>query len=372
MKCKSCRRVIEPDSLFCRHCGARQFKIAADREFKVPAPHYNKSKKEYAGQIMINGERITVKGETEAAYKAKVMSLKAELIKEESSKSFPTLRCVMTDYLAKHRETISPASARNIRMAIQNRFQAYMDLPINEIDYQQMINDEAKTGKAPGTIRNAWLMVSPALKSVGFAKPAVVLPKMPKPEKAWLNYEQIRVFLKAIEGTPHEPEALLMLHSLRISEVLALRAGSVKDEYFSVRGAAVRNELAGTIYRETNKTKSSSRDVPYLLPRLKELLQAAAAGKEPNELIFSNGPQVIRECINRVCRKAGLPEVGCHGLRRSFASLAYHLKWDPETVKIIGGWEEINTVLHYYKRLSVLEINEDVERMKTFFTPPEE
>lgn len=76
----------------------------------------------------------------------------------------------------------------------------------------------------------------------------------------------------------------------------------------------------------------------------------------------------LRDRINRICYKHGLPLVGCHGLRRSFASLGYHLKWSERSVMAIGGWSNIQTVHNLYIKLSQYDLNDDVKAMQDYYT----
>ena len=71
--------------------------------------------------------------------------------------------------------------------------------------------------------------------------------------------------------------------------------------------------------------------------------------------------------MDLVQRRAGLPEVGVHGLRRSFASLAYHLKWDMMTTMRIGGWDDDKVVREIYTKLSAKDIDKDVKKMRRFY-----
>ena len=73
------------------------------------------------------------------------------------------------------------------------------------------------------------------------------------------------------------------------------------------------------------------------------------------------------DVVDLVQRRAGLPEVGVHGLRRSFASLAYHLKWDMMTTMRIGGWDDDKVVREIYTKLSAKDIDKDVKKMRRFY-----
>ena len=56
-----------------------------------------------------------------------------------------------------------------------------------------------------------------------------------------------------------------------------------------------------------------------------------------------------------------------HCLRHSFASLAYHLRWQEKTVMQVGGWSTPEVVNEIYTHLSALDKNDDVERMRLFY-----
>ena len=71
--------------------------------------------------------------------------------------------------------------------------------------------------------------------------------------------------------------------------------------------------------------------------------------------------------IKRVCEKNGLPKVGFHGLRHSFASLAYHLNIPEKVVMEIGGWADNQTMHQIYTHISKQDVNTHAEQLVAFF-----
>ena len=71
--------------------------------------------------------------------------------------------------------------------------------------------------------------------------------------------------------------------------------------------------------------------------------------------------------INRICKKEGLPEVGVHGLRHSFASLAYHLGVPEKIAMEIGGWANSQTMHKIYTHISKADAERYVTQMSAFF-----
>ena len=84
--------------------------------------------------------------------------------------------------------------------------------------------------------------------------------------------------------------------------------------------------------------------------------------KEPNERFWR---------INEICKAHGLPEVGVHGLRHSFASLAYHLQIPEKIAMEIGGWSDDGTMRKIYTHLAQKDIAERARDFSNFFSAPE-
>lgn len=78
----------------------------------------------------------------------------------------------------------------------------------------------------------------------------------------------------------------------------------------------------------------------------------------------SNG---IYKHINRICAKNGLPEVGIHGLRHSFASLAYKLDMPEKIAMQIGGWANDQTMRKIYTHLAQEQIADHSQAFVGFF-----
>ena len=76
--------------------------------------------------------------------------------------------------------------------------------------------------------------------------------------------------------------------------------------------------------------------------------------------------------INRVCDAAGLPRVSAHGLRRSFASLAYHLRWSELETMRVGGWSDFNTMRKIYTKLAERDKSAAAQKMEQFYSAEEQ
>lgn len=359
MVCKNCKRQIDDDSIFCKWCGEKQIRERRKKaEVKVPKPRQLKSG-EFIGQIMIDGTRHTVKGATVAEYEAKCKAYKAGIVEVKRGAAGVTVGELVDSYLIKNSNVLSPSTIKGYRTIRRNAFPAVMGKDALKVDWQNAINAEAER-VSPKSVINNWRLITASLKSAGVAVPEVNLPKVARSDRPWLDYEQIQTFLDAVAGEPCELGALLALHSLRRSEILGLNVADIHNGIISVRGAAVVDDAGELVYKQTNKNDSSARDIPVMIPRLVELLPESGP-------VLTTHHNTLRKQINRVCDKAGLPLVGVHGLRHSFASLAFHLGWPEMQTMAVGGWSNYDTVHKIYTHLAAKDSNAAVQKMTDFY-----
>lgn len=197
--------------------------------------------------------------------------------------------------------------------------------------------------------------------------PSVTLPQVISDPREFLEPDQIKVFLEAAQGTKYEIAALLALHSLRCSEILALTWDNIdlENSIIHVRGAVVQDENNSYVHKKENKNSTSRRDVPIMIPRLRSLIETSS---RPAERIVTACPLTIRTAINKICKENNLPEVGIHGLRHSFASLAYHLRMPEKIAMQIGGWANDATMRKIYTHVSQKDILNYQNVMASFYS----
>lgn len=316
----------------------------------------------YFCQLRLNGVSIPVKAFTEKECKRQADLIKAEYRANKrivrAIDGQYTLKSAMEKYIADNTNILSPSTLRGYTIIKDNRFTKYAEMPLDKINFQKMVNEEAKS-KSPKTVKNAWGLVTASLNYVDFPLPKVNLPAVPESEQDFLDHEQIKTFIKAIKDTPVEIPALLALHSLRASELRHLNRSDITNDTIIVHGATVRG-IDGMVDKKTNKNRTSTRNIPIIIPRLLEILPEE--GK-----VVTMPPTNIERRIKTICRHNNLPEVSLHDLRRSFASLGAYLLWQPETICALGGWRKGSPIVHnIYIKVSNKAISEDVEKMKDY------
>jgi integrase len=364
MKCKKCKADI-PDELhpvYCCYCGKKlQRERKKKDEIKIPTPR-KRGQKWY---VDLRREGVTVIEDTEAAAIAKAQAIRAGFVPVDKKHAALTLRKAIENYIADRDNSLSPATVRGYYTIQKNAFQAIMDTDIYSVpNWQAVVNKEAGRISAK-TLKNEWGLVKTVLEKNEVAFDVSVLPQVVSVELPWLDYEQIKTFLDAVHGKPCEMAALFALHSLRRSELFALTPNHIKDDVIFVSGSIVYDKDYKPVSKKENKNTSSRRKVPIMIPRLAELLnQYDGAPDKPYMKCALNTPG---NQINRICAANNLPLIGMHGLRRSFASLAYHLKWSERQTMETGGWADLETVHKIYIKLSKADEKQDIKNMKAFY-----
>lgn len=370
MECKHCKREIDDDSLYCKFCGMEQFKIRRkSKELSVPKPRQLPSG---SWTIYLDREHASITESTarKCEDKAKLIRRKAiakRLLEiEEESKQRLTLGEAIDRYITDRSEVFSPSTQRSYWSIRNHRMQDCMEWNIYDPanNWQAAINQELVDGLSPKTVKNVWRLCSGAIRNAGVAVPNVTLKRTTPAERQWLRYDQIEVFLDAIKDQDCELAALLALHSLRLSELLALKPGNVslKTGKLLVRGSRVLNSDNLLVFKELNKTDWSRREIDICIPRLTELLKEIP---KTQEWVVDSSEKHLYDKVNRICAANGLPKVGIHGLRHSFASLCYHLGLKEMTVMQMGGWSDSSVVRDIYTHNS--DYDQDVQRIKDFY-----
>ena len=368
MKCKACKNEVPDGSLFCMFCGEKLVKSKAQKKsVSIPKPRQQASG-EWIGQLMVDGKRHTVKGKTIREYEAKAKALKTGIIEARDSRHM-SLEAAVDDFIASQSNILSPSTLRSYKSLADHRFQSCMQWDIYEDNpWQKAINEEI-TRVSAKTVHNAWRLITAALRAQNASVPTVKLPTKAKADRPWLDYKQITVFLAAIKDQPEELSALLALHSLRLSELIAVRPEDIdlNAETIRVTGTRVLNENLELVYKPIGKTSAAMRTVPIVIPRLKELLTSEVMQQQ---YIADTYEKRLYDHINRICRSAGLPAVGVHGLRHSFASLAYHLDWTRKSTMTVGGWTNSRVVDEIYTHNA--DLSRDIRKMKRHYKKTQE
>ena len=318
-------------------------------------------------RVQIDGQTISITKPTAKACQKEAMAIKSGA-KEARKRHNQTVASAIDDYITARENVLSPSTIRGYRAIARTRFQSSLRWDIGTItpeQWQRAVNQEAKKCSAK-TLKNAWGFLSSVILEATGRKVNVRLPQIIPNELPFLTAEQIPIFLASIRGKGCEIAALLALSSLRRSEILALHWDDIdlENNCIYVHGAAVQGSDNALVQRKENKNTASRRTIPFILPQLREAVEAA---DQSTPLVYPGNPNQIWQSVNRICRKEGLPEVGVHGLRRSFASLAYHLGLSEEVTMRTGGWSDIYTMRKIYTKVSEKDLLDQGRVYENFF-----
>lgn len=329
-------------------------------------------------QMRLNGVSVPVSAPSKKECIQQAQLIKAEHIagkRRITKKTEQTISELMQAYIDSIRATASPATVRGYASIKKTRFLSISDSTHDSIkDWQKVIDTEANLVSAK-TLKNAWGFLASALRYANLPVPEIRLPQVIRAEKQWLEPDDILKFVKILKGDRFEIPALLALHGLRRSEILAMtyEMVDIKEKTITVHGSSVLDEDGELIKKSENKNTSSRRVVPIMIPELIDAINAVPAEKRTG-LIYTANPTTLYWRVNQICENNALPKVGVHGLRHSFASLAYHVGMSEQDTMELGGWSDYNTMRKIYTHLAQCDRLKARNKMAAFFenTRPEE
>lgn len=333
-------------------------------------------------RLRLGGESISITELTEQECIKKAQLVKAEHLagKREAKieESSMTLKQGIDMYLSERRSRLSPSSIRKYENIKNNHWPDLMDKPMNKITSRQW---ECSISKMMGEYAYKTVKVSVGLvKTVALyygAKFPSVRIKKTSSEKArqidkckFLEPQEILIFVKEAAKTKHAIPLLLALSSLRISEIDGLDWSNVvftdSEVTIHIRRIRIMDENNNWIYKDGAKTEGSVRNVPVFIPELQSALESER--KQHGKLMKCH-QETLRRACDAVCKNAGVPNPGIHGLRHSFASLcASDRVRIPEHIsQEIGGWQNDRVMKEIYTHVANSDKESCLDRLRLFY-----
>ena len=367
-KCKSCKREVPDNATFCPWCGQKQVRERKkDGVIKVPEP---KQLPSGSWHIYLAAEKRSVTETTKDRCIAKAKAVRAGFVEQQKKLPALTWSKAIDAYIADRSESLSPETVRGYRVIQRNRFHNIMQKPMSaQVNWQAEIN-AALSSLSDKSVKNAWGLMTVIMRVNEIPVPRVLFPVPEKNEREFLDPQQIIAFCEAAKGDTCEMAMLLGLHSLRMSEIRALRfpdSFDMKKSSIFVSGAVVRDEHNKEVFKQRNKTRQSARTVPIMIPRLRELLEA----QSKDGYVVTQANSTINRHIRTIAVKEGLPNITEHCLRHSFASLGYHLRLSEIEVMSMGGWSDSSTVHDIYLHLAQRDRLKAENKMAKFYRTAE-
>lgn len=306
-------------------------------------------------QLRMDGKSISITEPTEREAVARAMAIKDGIIQfKKVPLADRTLGQAIDLWLEENEPRLSPSTIRGYLSCRKNGFPTLMNTKCGKITQKaaaQAVNHECRNYAAK-TVVNRWRFIAQVLEWATGERYDPALPQVVVEPPDFLDQADLDKFLCHIKGRKVEIMALLALSSLRRSEIAALNWDDgdidLNNRWIHVRGAMVPDKDNRFVTKDTNKNSASRRDVPIIDP----LYEALSAVPNKHGRVVPQHPDGMLKRINCACRQAGVPEVGCHGLRHSFASLCQIIGVPPHVAMEIGGWSDRATMDRIYTHVS--------------------
>lgn len=287
----------------------------------------------------------------EAEYQASEYVYKRK--KENKSENL-TFQQASDQYIESKSNILSPSTIWGYRIMQRNAFPFLVNEKIGELavndKIQKQMNVNAKKYSAK-SLHNQYGFVSTVMKHFHFSLSGIAVKPLENKAIAVPTEKEVKMILGLLEGTPIECQALLALTcSLRQSEIAALTPDNVQGNIVTVHGARVPDSSGRLVYKETNKTAASFRTVvmPSRLSKITaDMCEEARA--EGRAWLFINHPNTVRNHLQKLLKKNGLPPYTMHSLRHAFAAVMHAQGVPDKYVMAMGGWASDHVLKRTYQ-----------------------
>lgn len=253
----------------------------------------------------------------------------------------------MEQYIESRKAVLSPSTIRgykNIQKQLTSQYSAFCAMPVQEITQptlQTLIN-EMTLFVSPKTIRNRNGLISAVIKSKGYMPPCVTLPEKVRPDLHIPDVNDVKILLKAAEGTEMEVPILLAAFApMRRGEIVALHMEDIDGNVIHVKRAIV-EDSDGNLVEKSPKTYNSDRYIPMPQDIIDKIM---AKGY----IVDIQKPRILTLRFERLAKKCGLEGVRFHDLRHFGASYLHAIGVPEEYILARGGWNTDGVMKNVYR-----------------------
>lgn len=250
----------------------------------------------------------------------------------------------LDEYIENKSNVLSPSTI-NGYMGLKNIYpdellykkMADIDAPF----IQHIVNDYAKNHSAK-TTRNYYGLISAVLKTY---RPETAF-KIRLPQKniykaSIPTSDEVKAFLKQLEGTPYHIVVQLCILGLRRSEACGLTLDDLQGNTLYIHQAKVVSPDGGYVTKQTTKNMTSTREI-YVPDKLVNEIKEAG-------YIYEGYPNSIIRALHRAQDAAKVPRCRLHDLRHYYVSYAHSLGMNDATIMASGGWQTDGVMKRVYR-----------------------
>lgn len=329
-------------------------------------------------RLRLGGKSISITEPTEKACVQKAQILKAEHLAGKTVQKIQdtnlTLARAIEIYCADRSNSLSPSTVRKYYNIKKNQFPDLMNQRLDRItdrQWQRSVN-EMLASYAPKSVKVSVGMVKTVVAANAVKFPPVTVGGRSRQKAAeadkckFLEPDEILLFVKAAAKSAYAVPLLLALSSLRIAEIDGLDWKDVTKDTVKVRRVRIKDKDENWILKEGAKTEGSVRDVPIFIPELQAALERE---RKPDGKLMTCSQEAIRRNCGKICKSAGIPNPGIHGLRHSFASLCAsdRVRIPQHISQEIGGWENDKVMKEIYTHVAKSDRSACISRLREFY-----
>jgi integrase len=256
-------------------------------------------------------------------------------------------------------------SGQNCRIETAEKLAAFLKMPFDKV----FENSTKQQGLSSNTLHHLRRSFS-ACFSIAVKKRIikenplsfVSLPKKSKKPSLYLDEKQSRTLLEAVhkqDDFQFEVIVNLFLASgLRCGELIALQWADIDFENSMLYVRHNHVKTVGGHLIEPPKTEKSERRIklPLYIMRLLEKHKETQVFHKLGMVFTSKSgdyiaDETIREKLKRICRQEGLPDIGVHSLRHTYASLLINADVAVKTISELLGHSVSDTTLNVYSHI---------------------
>lgn len=349
MRCKSCKREVDDDSLFCKFCG-QTFIREKRKKAQMPKNIRRLADGSLSGQVMIDGVRVRILAKSEAEFLAKADAYRRGYLPLPKKASGSTVADAVAAYAESRKNRLKPSSYENYFYIRDNRFTELMKMDVSEVTNEvldaaverELGLPSRKGGTiSPKTVIDAYNLVVTAIKKQrpDFL-PSVTLPTLQRKFTDILPPDKI---IPVIDKTDMELPCLLALqYAMSASEIRGLtKSKSIKDGKLYIVETVVR--VGGKDVRIAGDKEPDRARVFDITPRIQALLDAVNT-----DIIEPRTSRALNARFQKLLSDAGLPAMNFHKLRHVCATVMAEENIPTNIAQERGGWKTDDTMKKVY------------------------
>lgn len=349
MRCKSCKREVDDDSLFCKFCG-QTFIREKRKKAQMPKNIRRLTDGSLSGQVMIDGVRVRILAKSEAEFLAKADAYRRGYLPLPKKASGSTVADAVAAYAESRKNRLKPSSYENYFYIRDHRFTELMKMDISEVTNEvldaaverELGLPSRKGGTiSPKTVIDAYNLVVTAIKKQRPEfLPSVTLPTLQRKFTDILPPDKI---IPVIDKTDMELPCLLALqYAMSASEIRGLtKSKSIKDGKLYIVETVVR--VGGKDVRIAGDKEPDRARVFDITPRIQKLIDAV-----DGDIIEPRSARALNARFQRLLFDAGLPVMNFHKLRHVCASVMAEENIPTNIAQERGGWKTDDTMKKVY------------------------